>query len=143
MTFQSSNTSRVPDIPCTGKTQTNIVPVLTSSPNKHYIRMLCYLAAELEFVHRLIPTRKRAAEDDVAKLVPVPGRTNDTMMGKGPRAALRSIGFGSMPCEQRQKWFENARINSILGSCSRSLPQVRAGIRCFLAFAGMFTPSVT
>ena len=36
---------------------------------------------------------------------------------------------------KRVKWLANARVAAILGGCSLSLPSVRSGCSCYLAFA--------
>ena len=54
----------------------------------------------------------------------------------GPRLALQSLEIKSMSNDQRMRWFEEARVNAILGSCKLSLKSVQSGWRTFRAFAG-------
>jgi len=56
----------------------------------------------------------------------------------GPREAIAVNGFDNMSDKEKATWAANARLQSVLGSCAKSLPSVRSGIRCYFAFAGLF-----
>jgi len=55
--------------------------------------------------------------------------TDTAAVGKGPRKALLAMDFGNMTAQDRKAWVEESRLQSILGSCHRSLPSLRSGIR--------------
>ena len=55
----------------------------------------------------------------------------------GPRKAIDSFGFGKWSHQARAQWIEDARIMAALGPCSKTLPSVRSGVRCYVAFAGI------
>jgi hypothetical protein len=55
--------------------------------------------------------------------------TDTAAVGKGPRKALLAMDFGNMTAQGRKAWVEESRLQSILGSCHRSLPSLRSGIR--------------
>jgi len=50
--------------------------------------------------------------------------------------ALKQLDLRGQTQSEIDLWMEEARIDAILGSCSRSLPCVRSGARCFMAFVG-------
>ena len=55
---------------------------------------------------------------------------------KGPREALRELQLGNLNDEERHEWVEGARLDAILGGMRLSMPSVRAGLRCYIAFVG-------
>ena len=61
---------------------------------------------------------------------------NRSAEGLGPRAALRKLGQQNLSRDEKEAWIEGARIDAILGNCSRSLASVKSGFRCYTAFAG-------
>ena len=71
--------------------------------------------------------------------------------GLGPRKAVKSFLFEQRSHADIASWVEAARIDSIIGSCRRSLPSVRSGIVCYVAFvdvvigkvASYFPPQIT
>ena len=56
---------------------------------------------------------------------------------QGPRASMNDVDFSVMGSRDKLKWVCDARITAILGSNARTLPSVRSGVRCYLAFAGL------
>ena len=52
----------------------------------------------------------------------------------GPRKALRSLQAQNLNVAQGVAWLESARLEAVLGSCMRSLPSVRSGLQCYVAF---------
>ena len=64
---------------------------------------------------------------------------NCTSEFMGPRAVIRRLDLASWPADEKQAWVENARIDAILGSCRRTMPSVKSGIRCWTSFMGMIT----
>ena len=52
----------------------------------------------------------------------------------GPRQALKSLQLQSFNVAQGKAWLESARLEAVLGSCKRSLPSVRSGLQCYVAF---------
>ena len=61
---------------------------------------------------------------------------NDGAKGAGPRAALSKAHLEVKTANELTEWVESARLDAVLGSCARSLPSLRSGIRCYIAFAG-------
>ena len=61
----------------------------------------------------------------VQQMLTRPLVTNSHAMGCGPRVALRKWQSNRMNVTETAAWLENARLESILGSCQRSLPSVR------------------
>lgn len=56
----------------------------------------------------------------------------------GPRGALELVRLDQMTPAERASWKETARVDAILLPCSRSLPSMRSGVRCWIAFIGEF-----
>lgn len=53
----------------------------------------------------------------------------------GPRASIGALA-AKLHCQSdKDDWCSKARIGAIIGSCSRSLPSVKSGCRCYFAFA--------
>ena len=63
--------------------------------------------------------------------------------GVGPIAALRRARLQDMSRANREDWLEGARLDAILGGCRRSLPSVRSGLRCYIAFVGAPCPELS
>ena len=61
---------------------------------------------------------------------------NTASAGFGPRAALENLKRSGKPIGGMRTWVEEARLAAILGSCSLSLPSLRSGLRCYVAFVG-------
>ena len=59
---------------------------------------------------------------------------NSFSKGVGPRKALQKLQKCELNTSQKAVWMETARLDAILGSCCRSLPSVRSGIRMYVAF---------
>ena len=67
--------------------------------------------------------------------------------GLGPRGALKRVMATVKSEEEKSAFVQRARLDAILGSCLASMPSVRSGVRCYLAFAdalghkeGMYMP---
>ena len=54
--------------------------------------------------------------------------------GTTPRQALKNFQLENRSDAEKALWLEEARLNAIVGSCRRTLPSVRSGIRCYIAF---------
>lgn len=54
--------------------------------------------------------------------------------GIGPLAAVKQLRLQDRTAEERQAWVESARLDAILGVCSRTIPSLKSGIRCYIAF---------
>ena len=63
-------------------------------------------------------------------------------VGKGPMKAVREAQLASMCESKRKAWLLEARLDAIVGSCRLSLPSVRSGIKCYLAFVQAAFPAV-
>lgn len=94
------------------------------------------MAGELTFIYKLMSTLKRKADDPVNLLV-MPKCSRTAIVGQGPKAANAHMRFDKMKPGEKLDWLEEARVMAILGSCSRTMPSLRSGVRCFLAFAGL------
>ena len=55
--------------------------------------------------------------------------------GSGPLAMVNLVGTQLISAVSRAEWLENARSCALAGSCSKSHPSVRSGIRCYQRFA--------
>ena len=53
----------------------------------------------------------------------------------GPRRTLHSLDLCNIDPTEKAEWVADARVKAILGSCSKTLPSVRSGILCYIAFA--------
>jgi hypothetical protein len=53
----------------------------------------------------------------------------------GPRSTISALELTLHSQAEKSKWCSQARVNAIIGSCSRSLPSVKSGCRCYFAFA--------
>ena len=53
----------------------------------------------------------------------------------GPRRTMQSLDLCNMDPTEKAEWAADARVKAILGSCSKTLPSVRSGILCYIAFA--------
>ena len=93
------------------------------------------MAGELSFIYKLRSALKRKADDPVNLLV-MPKCSRTEIVGQGPKAANAHMRFDKMKPGEKLDWLEEARVMAILGSCSRTMPSLRSGVRCFLAFAG-------
>ena len=61
---------------------------------------------------------------------------NNTSRGSGPRTALSKVNLSIKNDAEVAMWVESARMDAVIGSCARSLPSLRSGVRCYIAFAG-------
>lgn len=59
---------------------------------------------------------------------------NNFSKGVGPRKALQKLHNADLTADEKAVWMESARLDAILGSCCRSMPSVRSGIRAYLGF---------
>ena len=57
-------------------------------------------------------------------------------VASGPRAAIAGleVALAAVDASAREDWLETARLQAILQPCSRSLPGLRSGLRCWQAF---------
>ena len=57
-------------------------------------------------------------------------------VASGPRAAIAGLedALAVVDAGAREDWLETARLQAILQPCSRSLPGLRSGLRCWQAF---------
>ena len=76
----------------------------------------------------------RRAAASSQHVIPEPLSVRDEASGCGPRSALGRLDLKSMSSDERNSWLEGARADAILGSCKRSLPFVRSGLRCYEGF---------
>jgi len=77
--------------------------------------------------------KKQRGREKVDKALQV--RThNNFSKGVGPRKALQRLQKKELDAGQKAMWMETARLDAILGSCCRSMPSVRSGIKMYLAF---------
>ena len=65
---------------------------------------------------------------------------NRASLGRGPRAALSNAGLDGASAAEVATWMSEARVDAILASCACSLPSLRSGVRCFIAFVNATTP---
>ena len=79
------------------------------------------------------PRRQQKAQIEDLMQARAPNKASE---GHGPRAALSRMHLDIRSDAEVAKWAEEASIDAILGSCARSLPSLRSGVRCYIAFAG-------
>lgn len=100
---------------------------------------LCFVhSGDLQFVKQLIPI-KRARVMGLGPLEEVlraPEKLAERAL-RGPREAVAAMNFDSMTPPQCKRWLENARLTAMLGPCAKTIPSVKSGIRCYVAFASM------
>ena len=99
--------------------------------------LLCLALCGRRVVEARVP-RPAGQREQVEALVrqrPV----NDTSAGRGPRAALKCVGLRDMSNDGKAAWLEESRLDAILGNCRLSIPSVLSGVRCYIAFAGLFS----
>ena len=60
--------------------------------------------------------------------------TDPDLHAKGPRKALKSFALSLKSDAEKAAWLEQARVDAILGSCKGSMPSVRSGVACYIAF---------
>lgn len=58
----------------------------------------------------------------------------ETATGVGPSAALKRLCLEDRTPGERSDWIEKARLDAILGGMRLSLPCLRTGLRCYVAF---------
>ena len=51
--------------------------------------------------------------------------------------ALKKVRREAHTPQAKASWMEEACLDAVLGSCSFSLPSVRSGVRCYIAFVGV------
>ena len=78
---------------------------------------------------------ERNVADSVRAVLVDPYPTGRIALGRGPRQAMRHVDLNLRTPQQKRIWLEEARLNAILGGCKKSLPSIRSGVRCYLAFA--------
>jgi len=61
----------------------------------------------------------------------------------GPMTNLKEVQLSNMSRKEKEAWMFEARLEAIIGSCRLSLPSVRSGIKCYLAFVFAIEPSAT
>jgi hypothetical protein len=93
------------------------------------------LIGELQFVSSIIPKKRKADEQALDALCQPVSKLRDIGQN-GPRASIVASRFEKMSKHEKEVWAHNARIQSVIGACARTLPSVRSGLRCYLAFAG-------
>ena len=89
---------------------------------------------EIQFVKSIIP-KKRKADEQALDALSQPASRSREIATSGPRASIAASRFDRMSKHEKVIWAQNARIQSVLGACARTLPSVRSGLRCYLAFA--------
>ena len=65
--------------------------------------------------------------------------SNEGLKAAGPRAELKKL--SKLNVSQTKDWMEAARLEAVLGSCRRSLPSVRSGLRLYIAFVATLVGS--
>ena len=55
-------------------------------------------------------------------------------VGKGPAKAVKNLGGLFKTGVVAEEWLQEARMDAVVGSCKKSLPSVRSGVRCYMAF---------
>jgi hypothetical protein len=99
------------------------------------------LIGEVELVRKLIANARiaRAKKDQlvVETTVSTPVMVNALNRGIGPREYVKRLRLDTQTWSEKEKWLGAAYQNAILGGCRKTLPSVRSGIMCYVAFASM------
>jgi len=66
-----------------------------------------------------------SAAAHVSRMLSAPPPLDGHAIGKGPRAAIRAWNSDKRSVSETAAWLEEARLQAILGSCSRSLESVQ------------------
>ena len=53
----------------------------------------------------------------------------------GPTSAIKRLRDELRCDEDRSRWVAKARVEALVGGCQKSLPSVKSGLRCYMAFA--------
>jgi hypothetical protein len=104
---------------------------------RHYLRHTTF--ARLLPTHRSPPPRRQEASANCAQadlFLPLNHKreANVTARGIGPAAAAKRMRLEELTPSQRTAWIEEARLDAILGGLRLSIPSLRSGLRCYLAF---------
>ena len=62
---------------------------------------------------------------------------------KTPMQTVKHLGRALKTPEEREQFVLEAKVDAVLTSCSRSLPSVRSGVLCYIAFADSVRPGTT
>ena len=85
-----------------------------------------------------IPRRQEAsanrAHADIFLSIDRKREANVTARDVGPVAAAKRMRLEELTASQRTAWIEEARLDAILGGLRLSIPSLRSGLRCYLAF---------
>ena len=76
----------------------------------------------------------RVAEMNVFNAIAEKRAVCETASGVGPAAALKRMRLEERTPDERFAWIETARLDAILGGMRLSLPCLRTGLRCYVAF---------
>jgi hypothetical protein len=74
--------------------------------------------------------------DTIDALLTLPEHCLDRT-ASGPRAIVKSLQFEKLTMHQRCQWRHEATRLAILGPFAKSLPSLRSGVKCYIAFAGV------
>ena len=96
-------------------------------------------ADEIEIIRELIQKarlkRERKDVDELSVRMREPTAVNLHNQGVGPRESIKRLRLNELTAQGKAQWLETAFQNAVLGSCRKTLPSVRSGILCYLAFA--------
>ena len=84
-----------------------------------------------------IPKKQPPAEDDdiVTQVLKRHTQASAFSAVGGPINAAKRFKESLLSVEQLAAWAEKARIDAIMDGCKKSMPSVRSGVRCYIAFA--------
>ena len=74
-------------------------------------------------------------EDTVSRALKRHAQVSALSAVGGPINAAKRFKDSLPTVEQQRAWAESARIQAIMDGCRKSLPSVRSGVRCYIAFA--------
>ena len=78
------------------------------------------------------------AEKALALLV---GRPHNTICkDKTPRTSIKLMQQRMESHEKREAYLVEAKVDAVLASCAKSLPSVRSGVMCYVAFVDWIKP---
>ena len=84
-----------------------------------------------------IPKKQPPAEDEdiVSQVFKRHTQVSAFSAVGGPINAAKRFKESLPSAEQLTAWAEKARIDAIMDGCKKSMPSVRSGVRCYIAFA--------
>ena len=101
--------------------------------------MLCSMSAH---AHALIAGCEQHVQGNAGKaLALLAGRPHNTICkDKTPRTSIKFMQQQMDSHDKREAYLVEAKVDAVLASCAKSLPSVRSGVMCYVAFVDWIKP---